>query len=179
MVALQRINAELRIWTAGIQGPRVFEHMAALPRTRSGRVPVNEGLRCVALRRVYALGDCAEWTDPANGRPAPYTAQVASAQARYLAAAIAREASGRNPRPFRFSSAGAIVSLGDRGAAGNLTTRFGRHSRVQVVQGWSAKLVYAWLYRQHELTIHGWRGASARLLADWLATTYEPTLKLH
>jgi NADH dehydrogenase len=81
--------------------------------------------------------------------------------------------------PFRFESAGAIVSFGDRGAAGNLTTRFGRHSRDQYVQGLSAGLVYAALYRRHELAIHGWRGALARLLGDWLSRAYQPKLKLH
>lgn len=175
----RRIEAQLRIWTAGIRGPRVFERMSALPRTRSGRVQVDGHLRCPGLPGVYALGDCAEWIDPATQRPAPYTAQIASAQARYLAAALAAQREGREVPLFRFESAGAIVSLGDGGAAGNLTTRFGRHSRDQFVQGLSARLVYAALYRRHELAIHGWRGALARLLSDWLGRTWQPELKLH
>jgi NADH dehydrogenase len=175
----RRIEAQLRIWTAGIQGPSVFGQMPALPRTRSGRAQVDAYLLCAGLPDIYAIGDCAEWTDPQNGRAAPYTAQVASAQARYLAAALTAQAAGDAPRPFRFESAGAIVSLGDRGAAGNLTTRFGRHSRDQFVQDLSARLVYAGLYRQHELVIHGWRGALARLQGAWLASTYQPRLKLH
>jgi NADH dehydrogenase len=175
----RRIDAQLRIWTAGIRGPRVFEQMPSLPRTRSGRVQVDAELRCVGLPDIYAIGDCAEWVDPVDGRAAPYTAQVASAQARYLSTALKARAAGQAVAPFRFESAGAIVSLGDRGAAGNLTTRIGRHSRDQYVQGYSAKLVYAALYRRHELTIHGWRGALARLLSDWLGRTYQPRLKLH
>jgi NADH dehydrogenase len=175
----RRIDAQLRIWTAGIRGPRVFEQISALPSTRSGRVRVDDRLRCVGLSDVYAIGDCAEWIDPSSGRPAPYTAQVASAQARYLAAALPASVHGRKLASFRFESAGAIVSLGDHGAAGNLTTRFGRRSHDQFVQGLSAKLVYAALYRQHELAIHGWRGAFARLVGDWLNRTYQPDLKLH
>jgi NADH dehydrogenase len=175
----RRIDAQLRIWTAGIRGPRVLEQMPGLPRTRSGRLQVDAGLRCGGLPDVYAIGDCAEWIDPVDGRPAPYTAQVASAQARYLAGALKAAASGREAPPFRFQSAGAIVSLGDRGAAGNLTTRFGRHSRDQYVQGLSAQLVYAALYRRHDLAIHGWRGGLARWLADWLGRSYQPELKLH
>jgi NADH dehydrogenase len=175
----RRIDAQLRIWTAGIRGPRVLEQMAGLPRTRSGRLQVDAQLRCTGLQDIYAVGDCAEWTDPADGRPAPYTAQIASAQARYLAAALEARAAGREVLPFRFQSAGAIVSLGDRGAAGNLTTRFGRRSRDQYVQGLSARLVYAALYRRHDLAIHGWRGALARWLSDRLGRTYQPELKLH
>jgi NADH dehydrogenase len=175
----RRIEAQVRIWTAGIRGPRLFEQMPHLPRTRSGRLQVDGQLRCTGLPDIYAIGDCAEWIDPADGRAAPYTAQIASAQARYLAAALETTAAGREVPPFRFESVGAIVSLGDRGAAGNLTTRFGRHSRDQYVQGLSARLVYAALYRRHELAIHGWRGALARWLSDWLARTYQPKLKLH
>jgi len=175
----RRIDAELKIWTAGIRGPRVFDACPALPRSRSGRVRVDARLQCEGLPGVYAIGDCAEWIDPGTERPAPYTAQVASAQARYLAAAWQSSAAGRHAPAFRFRSAGAVVSLGDRGAAGNLTTRFGRHSRDQFVQGLSAKWVYGTLYRRHELTIHGWRGALARLLSDRLARSYQPVLKLH
>ncbi|RYY83627.1 MAG: NAD(P)/FAD-dependent oxidoreductase [Comamonadaceae bacterium] len=175
----RRVEAQLRIWTAGIRGPGVFAQIAALPRTPSGRVAVDARLRCVGLPDIYATGDCAEWTDAQTGRPAPYTAQIAAAQARYLATALAAADAGRLLAPFRFESAGAIVSFGDRGAAGNLTTRFGRRSRDHFVQGLSARLVYAALYRRHELAIHGWRGALARLLSDWLARAWQPVLKLH
>jgi NADH dehydrogenase len=175
----RRIDAQLRIWTAGIRGPRVFEQISALPSTRAGRLQVDDQLRCVGLPDVYAIGDCAEWLDPATGRPAPYTAQVASAQARYLAAALQARIRGHKAASFHFESAGAIVSLGDRGAAGNLTTRFGRRSHDQFVQGLSAQLVYAALYRQHELAIHGWRGAFTRLVGDWLNQAFQPDLKLH
>ncbi|UST56323.1 FAD-dependent oxidoreductase (plasmid) [Comamonadaceae bacterium OTU4NAUVB1] len=175
----RRIDADLRIWTAGIRGPRVFERIPVLPITRSGRVRVDGRLRCVGLPDVHAIGDCAEWVDPATGHPAPYTAQVASAQARYLAEALRAGPGGADAPDFHFESAGAIVSLGDRAAAGNLTTRFGRRSHDRIVQGLSAKLVYAALYRQHELAIHGWRGALRRLLGDWLGRTRQPDLKLH
>jgi NADH dehydrogenase len=90
---------------------------------------------------VYAIGDCAEWIDPASGHPAPYRAQVATPQARDLAAALQTGVDERKVPSFRFESAVAIVSLGYREAAGNLTTRFRRHSHDQFVQGVSAKLV--------------------------------------
>ncbi|VWX56228.1 NADH dehydrogenase [Burkholderiales bacterium 8X] len=175
----RRIEAQLRLWTAGIRGPAAFEGIAALPRSRSGRVQVDAQLRCQAVPDVYAIGDCAEWTDPATGRPAPYTAQIASAQARYLAKAFAEQARGRLAQPFRFEGAGAIVSLADRGAAGNLTLRVGRRSRDHLIQGLSARWLYALLYRRHEFAILGWRRGLARVLADWLEETYEPTIKLH
>lgn len=175
----RRIDAQLRIWTAGIRGPRVFERSGMLETTHSGRVQVDSHLRCAGLTDVYAIGDCAEWSDPATGRAAPYTAQVAAAQARYLAAALRIIDDGGEAHAFRFNSAGAVVSLGDQGAAGNLTTRFGRRSHDRFIQGVSAKVVYAALYRRHEFAIHGWWGALARLLSDWLGRVSQPRLKLH
>jgi NADH:ubiquinone reductase (H+-translocating) len=175
----ERIAADLKIWTAGIRGPRVFENIIGLPGTASGRLKVDGHLQCEGLPGVYAIGDCAEWVDPCTGRAAPYTAQVASAQARYLASAFLWGKEGYAPAPFRFRNAGAIVSLGDQGAAGNLTTRFGRHSRDQYIQGLSARGVYAALYRRHEFAVHGWRTAVARWMVDWLSRAYEPALKLH
>jgi NADH dehydrogenase len=175
----RRIAAQLRIWTAGIRGPSVFERIAALPHTRSGRVAVDALLRCRELPGIFAIGDCAEWIDPASGRPAPYTAQVASAQARYLARAFDAVDHGRPVPPFRFEGAGAIVSLADRGAAGNLTLRVGRRSREHLIQGLSARWLYALLERQHEFAILGWRHGLARMLSDQLDRRYEPVLKLH
>ncbi|MGF6346668.1 NADH dehydrogenase [Variovorax sp. W2I14] len=175
----RRVDAELKIWTAGIRGPRVLEDSPALPRSASGRVRVDERLQCEGVPRVHAIGDCAEWIDPASQRPAPYTAQIASAQARYLARAFALRMAGYEPPPFRFKTAGAIVSLGEPGAAGNLTTRFGRRSRDRFIQGMSAQLVYAALYRRHEFEVHGWPRAMARWLAERLSRSYEPAIKLH
>jgi len=175
----RRLDTQLCIWTAGIRGPRAFEEMPALPRTRASRVEVDGWLRCRGLPNVYAIGDCAEWIDPALGRAAPYTAQVASAQAKYLAQALRSQAIGKPVRPFSFESAGAIVSLADRGAAGNLTSRFGRRSREHLVQGFSAQLLYSLLYRRHEFAILGWRRAFARVLTDWLGRAWQPDIKLH
>ena len=136
-------------------------------------------LQCVGSPRVYALGDCAEWTDPATGRGAPYTAQVASAQARYLAAALVHEATFHGMPSFRFASKGGVVSLGAEGAVGNLTTRFGRRSKDQYIQGLSAQWLYGLLLRRHEVPVHGWSRAAARFVVERLERSYKPSIKLH
>lgn len=173
----QRMEAQPKIWTAGIQGPRVLAQMPGLPLSPSGRVRVDARLHCIGLPDVHALGDCAEWIDPATGKPAAYTAQVAAAQARYLAHALTGQAS--SAAPFLFQSGGAIVSLAGHGATGNLTTRFGQGSQEHFIQGASARWLYELLYRRHEAVVHGWGRALARLAAQWLAQSYQPTVKLH
>jgi NADH:ubiquinone reductase (H+-translocating) len=173
------VEADLKIWTAGVRGPRVLKDAAGLSIAASGRVKVDEWLQCEGVPSVYALGDCAEWVNPRTGRPAPYTAQVASAQARYLARALDPSYLGRKVLPFEFVSKGSVVSLGPQEAAGTLTTRFGQQSKDHYVQGISAHWLYGSLYRRHELTTLGWRRAFARFLVDHLEKTYSPAIKLH
>ena len=174
----ETIQADTVIWTAGIKGPSLLANIAALGTGPDGRVPVDAGLM-TASSGVYAMGDCAKWIDPDTDRPAPYTAQVASRQASYLATTLTQLAKGETPAPFRFASAGALVALGDKAAAGNVTSRWGRHRHEQFLQGMSAKLLYALLYRQHQLRVHGIPRTVAIVLADWLTRHVRPLIKLH
>jgi len=176
----QTVAADLVVWAAGVRGPALLSSLLGLPLSSTGRVLVDGHLQCVHCPGVFALGDCAQWTDPRTGQPAPYTAQVASAQARYLAALLARgNPGGPNIPPFRFASKGSVVSLGEDGAVGNLTTRFGQDSKGALIQGLSAKWVYGLLLRRHEVAVHGWGRAAARLLVEKLQRTYQPRIKLH
>lgn len=174
----ETLETDVVIWTTGIKGPSLLANVAALGTDDDGRVPVDAHL-ATATPGIYAMGDCAKWIDPDTARPAPYTAQVASRQAAYLAEAFARCRKGGTPGAFRFASAGALVALGDKTAAGNVTSRWGRHSHEQVVQGLSAKLLYAMLYRQHQLRVHGIGRTAALVLSDWLLRAVRPVIKLH
>lgn len=168
------------IWTAGVQGPAALSKLSGIAMSSAGRVRVDGQLRSVNCRGVCALGDCAEWTDPQTGMAAPYTAQVASAQARYLAKLLVQEDKATTRlQSFRFASKGSVVSLGGEGAVGNLTTRFGQRSKDQLIQGFSAKWLYSLLFRRHELAIHGWGRAAARLVVERLERSYKPSIKLH
>ena len=62
------VEAQLRIWTAGICGPALFKRMAGLPHGRSGRLPVDALLRCRNRPDIFTIGDCSEWIDPASGK---------------------------------------------------------------------------------------------------------------
>jgi len=172
------VAADLSIWTAGIKGPphvRGLEHMPVSP---NGRLIVDKHLR-TADANIFALGDCASWLDPDTGRAAPFTAQVASAQATYLARLLREELRGRSVDAFRFQSAGGLVALGDKTAAGNLTSRIGKRSREHIVQGVSAKWLYALLYRQHQTRVHGLFATLGIMVSDWATRKVRPTLKLH
>eukprot|EP01125_Pyxidicula_operculata_P011473 TRINITY_DN375_c0_g2_i2.p1 TRINITY_DN375_c0_g2~~TRINITY_DN375_c0_g2_i2.p1 ORF type:complete len:359 (-),score=64.00 TRINITY_DN375_c0_g2_i2:33-1109(-) len=77
------IKCGLVVWSTGIAPRKVIENLN-VPKTRNGRIQVDDHLKVVGMENVYALGDCAE----INGMPLPATAQVAQQQVRSQHGAI-------------------------------------------------------------------------------------------
>jgi NADH dehydrogenase len=113
------ISSACVIWTAG---NRVSPLVAGLPlpKTRDGRLTVNEFFEVAGAPGVYALGDNAAQIDPHTGTPYVATAQVAIRQARALAAQIEAELAGGPRPPFRFRLLGEMVPLSRRTAVADL-----------------------------------------------------------
>jgi NADH dehydrogenase len=174
----EAMPSDIKIWTAGIKGPTLLSRVGAPGLQDNGRVSVDDWL-CTSDPAIYALGDCAQWIDPDTKKPAPYTAQVASAQAVYLAKSLLLDRQREPAVPFRFQSKGALVALGDKTAAGNLTSRWGRNRHEHILQGGSAKILYASLYREHQFRVLGPTRTVAIMLSDWLTHKTGPALKLH
>ncbi len=107
------------IWTAGNRVSPVIESLP-LPKTKDGRLKVNEFFEIEGVRDVYALGDNAAQIDQHTGAPYVATAQVAVRQARSLARVIEADLTGREKRPFRFRVLGEMVPLSRRKAVADL-----------------------------------------------------------
>jgi NADH dehydrogenase len=113
------IPSDCVIWTAGNRVSPVVANLS-LPKTRDGRLLVNEFFEAQGARDVYALGDNAAQTDPQTGQPYVATAQVAIRQARALARNLEAELTGRDRQPFRFRLLGEMVPLSRRTAVADL-----------------------------------------------------------
>lgn len=113
------IPSDCVIWTAGNRVSPVVANLS-LPKTRDGRLLVNEFFEVQGARDVYALGDNAAQTDPQTGQPYVATAQVAIRQARALARNLEAELTGRDRKPFRFRLLGEMVPLSRRTAVADL-----------------------------------------------------------
>jgi len=106
-----RIPAETLIWTAGITPNPI---LAGLPCAQDhGRIVVDRFLEVPGYPGVWALGDCARVPDEGD-RACPPTAQHALRQGRCAGRNIAARVSGGTPRPFVYSSIGALASIGRR-----------------------------------------------------------------
>jgi NADH dehydrogenase len=114
------IPSQCVIWTAGTRISALIAGLA-LPKARDGRLLVNEFFEVEKAHGVYALGDNAAQTNPFTNQPYVATAQVAVRQARYLAAQVEAELTGREKRPFRFKVLGEMVPLSRHTAVADLS----------------------------------------------------------
>jgi NADH dehydrogenase len=174
----QVIHADIKVWASGIKGHDFLASCAGLPLARNNQIIVDATLRCAGSERIFAMGDCAQFTPPGAERPVPATAQAAHQQAALLARSLRGVIEGRPPLPFRFRYRGTLVSLGHGKAAGELPSlRQGRGNRS--IYGSIAKLAYASLYRMHLAALFGWPRTLALVLSDMLRRATRPPVKLH
>ena len=172
----QRIDADLRVWAAGIKAPDFLKDIAGLETNRLNQLVVRETLQTTRDDAIFALGDCAAAPLP-GGKTVPPRAQAAHQQASLLARSIAARAKGRPLIPFRYRDFGSLVSFGDYTAIGNLVGQL--TDRNLWVGGLFARLMYWSLYRMHLLALHGVVRVALDTLAGWLTRRHEPRVKLH
>jgi NADH dehydrogenase len=147
-----RIEANTLVWAAGVK-PATLAAAIDVPRTRSGRIEVDEFLRVPGHPDVYAIGDVAAAKTP-DGREVPMLSAPAMAEARRVAENILRAERGEAPLPYRYHDKGSMATIGKNAAVAAI----GRiHLRGFI--GW-----VAWL-TVHLYYIIGFRNRAAVLMS--------------
>ncbi|MEP9371983.1 NAD(P)/FAD-dependent oxidoreductase [Mesorhizobium sp. KR1-2] len=101
------------IWAAGVAASPAAEWLGA-PADRAGRVEVEPDLTVPNHPEIFVIGDTAAVTAP-DGLPVPGIAPAAKQQGRYVAEVIKARLKGEPaPRPFRYSHAGSLATIGKR-----------------------------------------------------------------
>lgn len=171
------VAADLMVWAAGVVAEGTLGDDTGLPLTRSRQVVVGPNLQSPADAHVFALGDCASLTPAGRDKPLPPTAQVANQQALHLALHLpAWVLHGTPVPPFVFRDLGALVSLSEYNAFGTLG-KFG-FLKGLFVQGTFAQLSHAWLYRKHQIGLHGVWHTFVMWLAERLNRRVKPKIRL-
>src|SRR5262245_7722368 len=142
------------IWTAGNRVSPIVAGLPA-PKTKDGRLEVNEFFEVDGAPDVYALGDNAAQTDPHTGERYVATAQVAVRQARALAAQLEARFTGHDRKPFRFRVLGEMVPLCRHTAVADL-------NGVKLV-GFPAWWMWKTIYMLKLPTV----AARLRVMLDW------------
>jgi len=171
--------ADLIVWAAGIMAPAVLADLDGLEANRAHQLVVTATLQTTRDPDIFAFGDCAAapWLGHPAGAILPPRAQVAHQQATLLAKSIAARLAGRALPEFRFRDFGSLVSLGELSAVGNLMGALIGGSLV--IQGLIARLMYASLYKLHQVSIHGVVRVAFDTLGRMLRGRLEPRVKLH
>ena len=111
------LACDVTVWCAGIEAPKSVRSLD-VPHGKSGRVRVGPSLEVPGATGVFAVGDIAEFRDPASGMVVPATAQAAVAEARRVSESVVAVWNGGEPRPFIYRERGVLLALGlGRGAA--------------------------------------------------------------
>ena len=173
----EMIEAELRVWAAGVRGADYMDAIGGLVTTATNQILVRPSLQSAVDERIFALGDCCFCMLPGDARPVPPRAQAAHQMAVAVFDNLDRLMTGRPLRDFVYRDHGSLVSLSRISAVGSLMGNLagGR----MAVEGRLARLVYASLYRLHLLAIHGWARGIALMLVGRVNQIVRPRLKLH
>ena len=166
------IPADLKIWCAGIQAPKVFQQLTEFEKDHLNRLKVYATLQTKTDPNVFAFGDCAHCQPIANEPVLGPRAQVASQQAHFLVDAMSARLKQKPQPMFKFADKGALVSLSHHKAVGELLGQVN-------VQGWLAKSLYISLYRMHQATLHGYTRTAYFIAKDAMNKKIAPKIKLH
>ena len=171
----REIAAGIRVWCAGVRGPRFLESLAVLALNRASQIEVNRDLSVPGQDGVFAMGDCAAYTLPGSDRPVPPRAQAAYQQAYTLAATLERRLAGSDAQPFVYRDYGSLISLSGSAVGSLMGNLFG----TVMIEGLLARLTYLMLYRKHQHALHGLRWVIMNVVARLFMRGTQPELKLH
>jgi NADH dehydrogenase len=172
-----RIEAEIKVWAAGIRGPECLLHGDGLELNRIRQLVVQRNLLTTRDENIFALGDCAAFPPDAQGRSVPPRAQAAHQQASFLARAIRRRLHGKDSLgEYHYRDYGSLVALGHYSTVGNL---MGAITGNVWISGFIARFMYVSLYKLHQAALYGWWHTLLLGLANRLRRTVDPEIKLH
>ena len=173
----ETIEADLRLWAAGVKGPDFLKNIAGLETDRDNRLVVHQTLQTTRDHRIFAIGDCAACPQPGSERPVPPRAQAAHQMADAAFRNLRNICAGRDLKPFVYRDFGSLVSLSRYSTVGSLMG--GLIGGRLAIEGRLARLVYLSLYQMHIIAIHGWLRGLALIVVGHVNQVVRPRLKLH
>jgi NADH dehydrogenase len=171
------IPAELVVWAAGIKAPEFLKDIDGLETNRMHQLVVHPTLQSTRDADVFAMGDCAQCPWPEKNGFVPPRAQAAHQQASHMYQQIKRRMAGKPLADYHYRDFGSLVSLGDYSAVGSLMG--GLMAGSLFIDGLIARVMYASLYKMHELALHGFTKVALETLIRAITRRTESHVKLH
>ncbi|MGB3611931.1 MAG: FAD-dependent oxidoreductase, partial [Cellvibrio sp.] len=170
------IEADLLVWAAGIKVPDFMKDIGGLETNRINQLLVNEYLQTTRDPHIFAIGDCAEFTQP-DGKRVPPRAQAAHQMASTCYRNLVALLNNKPLQTYVYKDHGSLISLSNYSTVGNLMGNLNKGSLF--IEGRLARFVYISLYRMHQVAIHGVIKTALVILANRINRWLRPRLKLH
>jgi NADH dehydrogenase len=171
------IEADMKVWAAGVKAPDFLKDIAGLETSRNNQLVVRPTLQTTRDERIFAIGDCCYCISPGQTRPVPPRAQAGHQMAATCFRNIVALIDGRPLRDFHYHDHGSLVSLSRFSTVGSLMG--GLIGGRMAIEGRLARFVYMSLYRLHLIAIHGWLKGLALIAVGHVNQIVRPRLKLH
>ena len=133
------IAAEMVVWAAGIKAPDFLKDLGGLETDTINRLAVRDTLQTTRDDHIFAIGDCASYFLPEEGKPVPPRAQTAHQMALLVAKSLRARLNGKALPTYKYRDFGNLVNLSEYGTVGNLLG--------QVIQGCAG-----WITAVHAVT---------------------------
>jgi NADH dehydrogenase len=172
----QLISADIMVWAAGIKVPDFMANIAGLETNRINQLHVNEFLQSTRDPNIFAIGDCAQFTNP-DGSRVPPRAQSAHQMATICYKNLLATLNNKPMQVYKYTDHGSLISLASYSTVGNLMGNLSNGSMF--IEGRLARMVYISLYRMHQIAIHGLMRTGLIMLGGKLNRWLRPRLKLH
>ena len=169
------IEADLKVWAAGIKAPDWMQQLDGLETNRINQLVVDEYLK-TSDENIYAIGDCAACPWPGHEHNVPPRAQAAHQQATTLSKTICNRLAGKGPVKYVYYDYGSLVSLGKYSTIGNL---MGNLMGTVTIGGFIARVVYLSLYKMHQIAIHGYFRTAMLTLSNLFRRSAHANIKMH
>jgi NADH dehydrogenase len=171
----EMIEADLKVWAAGIKAPDWVKQLDGLETNHINQLVVDQTLK-TSDDAIFAMGDCAACPWHGHDENVPPRAQAAHQQASTLYKTIVNRLNGRLPVKYVYRDYGSLVSLGKYTTVGNL---MGNLMGTVSVGGFIARVVYLSLYKMHQVAIHGSFRTAMLTLSNLFRRSAHAKIKMH
>ncbi len=171
----EMIEADLKVWAAGIKAPDWMKQLDGLETNHINQLVVDQTLK-TSDDDIFAMGDCAACPWPEHDENVPPRAQAAHQQASTLYKTTLNRLNGRAPVKYVYRDYGSLVSLGKYTTVGNL---MGNLMGTVSIGGFIARVVYLSLYKMHQVAIHGYFRTAMLTLSNLFRRSAHAKIKMH
>ncbi|OZG74544.1 FAD-dependent oxidoreductase [Hahella sp. CCB-MM4] len=170
------IEADTRVWAAGVKAPEFLGTIEGLATTRNNQVEVKPTLQSTSDDRIFAIGDCASCPQP-DGSRVPPRAQSAHQMASHVYKNLLNLFNQQPLKGYIYKDHGSLVSLSRYSTVGNLMGNL--TGKSMMIEGKVARVVYISLYRLHQIALHGYIRTLLIMFSARINRIIRPRLKLH